>query len=96
MIVLLISFVLSGSFDSKMLMLDYNATQTPNAPDFDQLAKQQKKLFIIISLIVFIVVALGISGYIFYKNKCENNDELQFTRAIIGDDAFEFSQLDTI
>lgn len=44
-----------------------------------------------------IVVLTGVGIYILYKNHRNAEDnEIEFTRAIIGDDAFEFSQMDTI
>ena len=49
-----------------------------------------------ISIILVTVIVVFIGLYIYFRRRYDEEQNPEYTRAILGDDAFEFSQLQTL
>lgn len=69
-------------------------TSGDNAPNQAEVNYSIFSVLIIILLMVFIALIL----YYIFKRYCKQTEkkEIEYTRAILGDNTFEFSQIDTI
>ncbi|OHS99060.1 hypothetical protein TRFO_08628 [Tritrichomonas foetus] len=91
-----ISPSISHSFSPQPPTTDSTST-TPNQYDEDADEERKQKNFMIAICLTLILLIGGIAGvYIYCRKKYEEEQNPEYTRAILGDDAFEFSQLQTL
>ena len=57
--------------------------------------KQKTVVFVVCGSVIFVAV-IFILICIYYKNKLEEDQNPAYTKAILGDDAFEFSHIETL
>lgn len=72
--------------------IDENTDATPTQSTFFV----NMDIITLILTLLLIAIAILVSAYYCRHLKFRDDDEIEFTRAIIGDDAFEFSQMATI
>ena len=68
---------------------------TPNVPTPLPTYNSYSQEAFITFLLIIVLAAIGII-ILYKKHRNAEDNEIEYTRAIIGDDAFEFSQMDTI
>lgn len=70
-------------------------TQTQKDEDEEEERKQNYFMATIIAVFVFFIIVV-VSVYVYCRRKLEEEQNPEYTKAILGDDAFEFSQLQTL
>jgi hypothetical protein len=79
------------------------ASKLPRAPSATSLddtdptdESGQSNIPAIIGVVVMLSVVVGIGCYVYLRRKWDEAANPEYTRAILGDDAYEFSELETL
>lgn len=74
-----------------------SSEDTVDQETLDQIEAERQKnvVFIVCGSVIFVAV-IFILICIYYKNRLEEDQNPAYTKAILGDDAFEFSRIDTL